>query len=159
MKKTALLLFVSNIFSLSNLKGVVFVRRLRRFIIFLLLVAVAVVGYMKASGYQVFTITTGSMFPMYLEGEKILVKPISFDELKVGDVITFKSGSDNVTHMICEINTEDRTVSTIGVHNTFKDVTPVAEDEIVGTVVCTLSAHNLRLAKEVIEDEFSEEAA
>lgn len=134
-------------------------RRLRRFIIFLLLVAVAVVGYMKASGYQVFTITTGSMRPMYSEGEKVLVKPISFDELKVGDVITFRSGSDNVTHMVCEINAEDRTVSTIGINNSFEDITPVAEDEIVGTVVCRLSAHNLRFAKEVIEKELSEEAA
>lgn len=108
---------------------------LRRAIIFLLLVAIIVVGYMKMSGYQLLTVTTGSMSPMCSEGDKIIVKPISFDELTVGDVITFKSGSDNITHEVIEINADKRTVITKGINNFYQDVAPVTEDEIIGVVV------------------------
>lgn len=110
-------------------------RLLRKFIILLLLCAVIVVGYMKVSGYQLFTITTGSMSPIYSEGDKIIVKPISFDELTVGDVITFKSGSDNITHEVIKINAEERTVITKGINNSYQDIAPVTEDEIIGVVV------------------------
>ena len=54
-------------------------------------------------GFKFLKITSESMTPKYLVGDVIMVNTkYDFDKLKVGDVITYKAGSNNVTHRIVE---------------------------------------------------------
>ncbi len=55
-------------------------------------------------GYQPFIVTSGSMRPSIEPGAVVLVKNVSFEELKVGDVVTFsKNGKIFTTHQIIAI--------------------------------------------------------
>lgn len=54
-------------------------------------------------GFKFLKITSDSMTPKYLKDDVIMVNTkYDFDKLKVGDVITYKAGSNNVTHRIVE---------------------------------------------------------
>lgn len=68
----------------------------------------------RVFGYTPYTVITGSMEPNYHVGSMIYVKPVSFEELEVGDAVTFSMGSYVVTHRITEIDTENKTVVTKG---------------------------------------------
>lgn len=54
-------------------------------------------------GFKFLKITSDSMTPKYLKDDVIMVNTkYDFDKLKIGDVITYKAGSNNVTHRIVE---------------------------------------------------------
>ena len=75
----------------------------------------------KFVGYTPYTVITGSMEPKYHVGCVTYVKPVDFDELKDGDVITFTTGSLTVTHRIVSIDKEKQTVITKGDANNTED--------------------------------------
>ena len=55
-------------------------------------------------GFKMLNITSGSMEPTYGIGDVVFVNTkYDYDKLKVGDVITYKAGTSNVTHRIVEI--------------------------------------------------------
>ena len=59
-------------------------------------------------GYRIFRVETGSMVPKYLVGDVILVKDQKFEQLKIGDDLTYNGLSGNVagkiiTHQIIDI--------------------------------------------------------
>lgn len=55
-------------------------------------------------GYQIYTVETGSMIPTLPIGANILVRQLGeYDELNVGDIITFTHGDTAVTHRIVEL--------------------------------------------------------
>ena len=57
----------------------------------------------RATGSQTYTVLTNSMAPKFPPGTFLVVKPVDFDELKYGDVVTFQlySGRPEVeTHRI-----------------------------------------------------------
>lgn len=55
-------------------------------------------------GFKFLKITSGSMVPTYEIGDVVMVNTrYDYDKLKVGDVITYKAGTSNVTHRIVEI--------------------------------------------------------
>jgi len=67
------------------------------------LLAVALVG-MRLFGFQVFSVLSGSMEPLYHVGSLIYVKEVDYHELKSGDVITYMLSEDTVsTHRIVEV--------------------------------------------------------
>lgn len=102
--------------------------------IFLALIITIVFGF--ATGYKYLNILTGSMSPTMPVGTIIVVKHIDFNDLQVGDVITYKtySGDFNVTHRIHSINKNNQTVITKGDATTNLDE-PVSASRIVGVVV------------------------
>nr|WP_317283096.1 signal peptidase I [uncultured Sellimonas sp.] len=60
----------------------------------------------KLMGYEEMAVLTGSMEPKYPVGSLIYVKEENPENLKVGDVITYRLSEDTVvTHRIVEINT------------------------------------------------------
>lgn len=68
-----------------------------------LLFAIVLVGF-KIFGYQIYTVMSGSMEPVYHVGSLIYVKEVDTDTLEKGDVITFMADEDTVvTHRIDEI--------------------------------------------------------
>ena len=75
-------------------------------------------------GYQPYNIQTGSMTPKYPVGSMIYVKATPFEDLEVGDVVTFRTSADGgwiVTHRISQIDTETQTIVTKGDANNTED--------------------------------------
>jgi len=77
-------------------------------------------------GYQPYNIQTGSMTPKYPVGSMIYVKSVPFEELAVGDVITYRTAEDSgwvVTHRVTQIDKETQTIVTQGDANNTEDGT------------------------------------
>lgn len=85
----------------------------------------------KIIGYTPYSVITGSMEPSYSVGSMIYVKSVSFNDLKVGDAITFKGGNYLVTHRIVEIDKDNKSVITKGDANNSIDGS-IKYDDIVG---------------------------
>lgn len=93
-------------------------------------------------GYSVMNISSGSMRPVYKEGDLVIVKKTDVTELKKGDVISFFSedpaiyGSLN-THRIHEVLQENGkyVFVTKGDNNNVADEYTVTYDRIVGKAV------------------------
>lgn len=54
-------------------------------------------------GYSTMSVLTGSMRPYLEPGDLIIDKEVDAEEIKVGDVVTFKVGSSIVTHRVVEV--------------------------------------------------------
>ena len=76
------------------------------------LFAIVLVG-LRLTGYRTFTVMSGSMDPEYPVGAMIYVKPVDYQSLKVGDVISFVANDDKtvVTHRIVEIEIDKKDAS------------------------------------------------
>lgn len=87
----------------------------------------------KLMGYEEMAVLTGSMEPNYPVGSLIFAKEEDPENLKVGDVITYRLDEDTVvTHRIVEINQEEQTITTKGDANSDNDGSPVSYSNIVG---------------------------
>lgn len=92
-------------------------------------------------GYSAFRVVTGSMEPDIAQGELIVVKRVSGDEIAVGDVITFYSQDPQLqgavnTHRVTDIRREGGTLLFItkGDANQTEDQFPVREADLIGKV-------------------------
>ena len=95
--------------------------------------AIAAAVLISVSGIRCYAVLTGSMEPVLPVGSLLVVVPMSFDELKVGQDITYKTAGGTVTHRIVAIDQAARTVTTQGLTNNVAD-TPVTAENIVGRV-------------------------
>lgn len=78
------------------------------------------------------------MNPTLVEPELMEIQPITFDSIKVGDVILFKCPNDtakNVVHRVIEL--VQGALCTRGDNNTTNDPYLVGSDEIIGLVVAS----------------------
>ena len=99
--------------------------------------------YVNIFGYSFFEVATGSMSGAIEEGDAVIIKlDTKYD---VGDVVTYKSGKDFITHRIIEIN--DDYVITKGDANNTND-NPIDKQLIIGKVVKTIS--NVKTLRKVI---------
>ena len=95
-------------------------------------------------GYKPYLVISGSMAPTLIENKDIvLVHKLNFDEYKVGDMITFHTGSTVCTHRVFHIVTDDEYgtyIETRGDAQVFNDPNAPADpwklydDDIVGKV-------------------------
>ena len=108
------------------------------FIMFVIVtvIAVAFVGFNVISGAKGYAVTSDSMKDAINMGDVVFVKPVSFEELEVGDIITVTStgGKFNFTHRIVSIDRQARTVTTRGDANNSDDPMPTEAERIVGRV-------------------------
>ncbi|OTN75962.1 signal peptidase I [Enterococcus sp. 8G7_MSG3316] len=81
-------------------------------------------------GYKGYTVISGSMEPTLKVGDYVVVKAEDFDQLQVGEIITFEDEGMMVTHRIISIT--DEGIQTRGDHNTVNDMKQVTEDKFVG---------------------------
>jgi signal peptidase len=93
----------------------------------------------RLSGWNLRVILSGSMEPALPVGSLVLVEPKAPEEVKVGDILTFRSPSDadqQVTHRVVEIRGEGSALhfETKGDANEALDRYPVPAGEVVGTV-------------------------
>lgn len=110
-------------------------------IITLSVVILLLVITIKVSGIQLYTVLSGSMEPNYPTGSLIAVKEIEVEELKEGDVITYKlSGTTIATHRIVEVLDEDNSLKfrTKGDANEDADASPVIAENVIGTPFVTI---------------------
>jgi signal peptidase len=92
----------------------------------------------KVTGSQTYTVLTSSMAPKFPPGTFLVVKPVDFDELQYGDVVTFQmySGRPEVeTHRIIGFGATqegEKTLITKGDNNGVNDAEPVRELQVKG---------------------------
>ncbi|MED4586376.1 signal peptidase I [Brevibacillus choshinensis] len=84
-------------------------------------------------GSEIMVVLSGSMAPTFNTGSVVAVKPVKFEEIKKGDIITFKNEDDlTVTHRVVEIT--DGKLITRGDANNGNDSIPVTADRLLGKV-------------------------
>ena len=92
------------------------------------------VGTMMVTGTKGYTVVSRSMEPQFSKGDVIFTKKVTFEKLKIGDVITFYHGDDKeyTTHRIIEIDSNKKNVLTKGDKNNSVDPDRVEASHIVG---------------------------
>lgn len=108
------------------------------------LAALVLIVFPRVTGSYTYTVLTNSMAPGYPPGTFIVVKPVPFGELRVGDVITYQLESGQpevVTHRISGVSSTQqgaRTYITKGDNNSVEDAAPVLEVQIRGKLFYTV---------------------
>lgn len=116
------------------------VGKVLNFVVLMLAVfaALVLIGLPRATGSQTYTVLTNSMAPSFPPGTFLVVKPVDFDELKYGDVVTFQmySGRPDVeTHRIvgfAATQEGEKTLITKGDNNGVSDAEPVRKLQVKG---------------------------
>lgn len=88
-------------------------------------------------GLKMLTVLTGSMEPNIQTGDLIIVKTIPTEQLKVNDVITFRSSNNTpVTHRIIDLVNQDGRVlfQTKGDANNIVDEELVQSEQVIGSM-------------------------
>lgn len=110
-----------------------------RIIFVVLLILVLLLFVPNFVGYKTFSVISGSMEPNIPVGSLVYAKSVEFDDLKAGDIISYKLSEDTmVTHRIDSINEEQRTLVTKGDANDNVDSAEVQESQIVGKVAFSI---------------------
>ncbi|MBQ6897158.1 MAG: signal peptidase I [Oscillospiraceae bacterium] len=103
----------------------------------MIVLAFLLVG-VKFLGFEVYTVLSGSMEPVYHTGSVIYVKDADADKLEEGDIITYSLSSNvTATHRIIELVTEDGDVKfrTKGDANNIADGSLVEKSQVIGKPV------------------------
>lgn len=118
------------------MKRVAWVGRVFSVFLYLLVLVFGVsIAAVLIFGLRLYSIQTGSMEPEYPVGAMVVVEPVSFEQLNVGDVITFAKDSNTVvTHRIVEIDREQQLIITKGDNNNVRDSSPTSYKNVVGRV-------------------------
>ena len=102
-------------------------------IIVLLACVAALLIVPKILGMQAMAVLTGSMEPNIHVGAIVFVKQTPWEELTVGDVVTYNlNGGTYVTHRVVAKDEAAQTVTTQGDANESADSLPVAYNNVLG---------------------------
>lgn len=87
-------------------------------------------------GYKVLQVMSGSMEDVFSVGDVILIKETKQEEIKKGDIVTFKK-ENIITHRIVEINKNNDVIyyTTKGDNNNVNDAEKVKYEEIEGKYI------------------------
>lgn len=105
-------------------------------VVVIVLCAVFLMGS-RLLGFQVYTVLSGSMEPVYSVGDLLYVKPVdSLEDIQVGDDITFVLNEDLVvaTHRVVRVDAEKQHFNTKGEANEIEDSEPVYFKNVIGVV-------------------------
>jgi signal peptidase len=88
-------------------------------------------------GYSTMSVLTGSMRPYLQPGDIIVDKAVRAEEIKVGDVVTYKAGGSIVTHRVVKVIDEsgEPLFRTRGDANNTDDGSPISEEQLIGRVI------------------------
>lgn len=110
-------------------------------LVILLLITAALTFFAPRFGWQVDTVLSGSMEPAISTGSILVSRPVSPDEIRVGDIITFTGSARErlITHRVTAIGQSDGIVfTTKGDANNAQDPIPVPAENVVGKVIVHL---------------------
>lgn len=105
---------------------------------FAVLAALVLIVVPRVGGSYTYTVLTSSMAPAYSPGTFLVVRPVPFKSLRVGDVITYQIESGRpevITHRIVAVSSTqqgERTFITKGDNNSLEDDRPVLEVQVKG---------------------------
>lgn len=93
----------------------------------------------QVAGYQLYTVLSGSMSPTFDTGSVVALKPLASQDVRTGDIITFKEPDDPkkyVTHRVMKVINKGGSLSFItrGDANDAADPKPVSASNLVGKV-------------------------
>ncbi len=90
----------------------------------------------RFSSYDGYYVSSDSMTPAINKGDLVFTKEVSFEDVEVGDVLTFtKEGSEKwFSHRVVEVNTQFKSFKTKGDHNNVEDPGYTSYDAVVGRV-------------------------
>ncbi|MBQ8228298.1 MAG: signal peptidase I [Clostridia bacterium] len=82
----------------------------------------------KLIGYETYYIQTGSMGAVIPKGSLVFAKEITFDEVKLGDILTFHNDdeTEHFTHRVIEIDKNNQMFTTKGDANKDADPSPTS---------------------------------
>ncbi len=82
----------------------------------------------KLIGYETYYIRTGSMGIVMPKGSLVFVKDVPFDEIRLGDVVTFNNDDETefFTHRVIEIDKNNQMFTTKGDANKEEDPAPTS---------------------------------
>lgn len=100
----------------------------------------ALVAVPRILGFQVYAVISQSMAPALPVGSAVYVKQEAFEEIRAGDILTYRMGKNrtNVTHRVVETNALKQTVVTKGDANRQPDARSVGYADIAGVVKFSL---------------------
>lgn len=130
-----------------NMKKVKFVGNVLLVTAVLAFCFIAVVSFFSAPegkglfGLKGYVVISGSMEPSISPGDFILTRSGPFEEIEVGDIITFVGDKDIVTHRVEAITSEGLT--TKGDANDKPDASSVREERYIGSHQVTLAYFGL----------------
>ena len=113
-------------------------------LVILVVIGAMLLGGVRILGYQVFTVLSGSMEPVYHTGSLIYVKDVDYRDLGEGDVITFMLNEDTVaTHRIVGVVPDEEDPSVVryrtkGDANDAEDGALVHYKNVIGSPVFTI---------------------
>ena len=113
-------------------------------LVILVVIGAMLLGGVRILGYQVFTVLSGSMEPVYHTGSLIYVKDVDYRDLGEGDVITFLLNEDTVaTHRIVGVVPDEEDPSVVryrtkGDANDAEDGALVHYKNVIGSPVFTI---------------------
>lgn len=106
------------------------------YIIYMALIALLLVAAPILAGWRPMIILSGSMEPAYPVGGVTYYRHAAFDEIDVGDVITYRIGGDTLaTHRVVEIDESTNSFRTKGDENISVDTASVSYASVVGKTV------------------------
>ncbi|HZG16630.1 MAG TPA: signal peptidase I [Candidatus Bathyarchaeia archaeon] len=88
-------------------------------------------------GNELLVVLSGSMSPTFDTGSIVAIRPVPFEEIQKGDIVTFKDKDDlTVTHRVIDFveNKGQKQLVTKGDANDGKDGNPVPADKVLGEV-------------------------
>lgn len=87
--------------------------------------------------YKAYVITTNSMEPELKKDDVVVIKKAKADNLKQGDIITFKQNGETITHRIVQIDDieDGKLYITKGDNNNVQDEQALRFDQIEGKLV------------------------
>lgn len=86
-------------------------------------------------GIQINAVATGSMEPDLPVGSLIFVKSVNYEDIAIGDDITFAKGDGSVlvTHRVIDKSEQKKTLITQGIANNVAD-SPISYNDVIGKV-------------------------
>ena len=113
-----------------------FIKIVTDILLVIVLVIAAVLYIPRLMGLKTYKVLSGSMEPKYHVGSVVYVEKSSFDDIEVGDVITFYINDNTVvTHRVIDKDNDTESFHTKGDANETEDGGSVAYDKVVGKVV------------------------
>ncbi len=87
-------------------------------------------------GYGGYYVSSESMSPAIKKGSLVFVKTVDFEDIEVGDVLTFtREGSEKwFSHRVIDIDFKEKSFKTKGDHNSVSDPGYISYSSVVGRV-------------------------
>lgn len=122
-------------------------------LVLVIIVALGFVYVPQMFGYTPYTVISGSMSQIYQESDRqyykenygidelhtyevgciTYVAKVDFEDIRPGDVVTFKIGSTVITHMVIEVDKDNKSLTTHGINNSLgSNENNISYSEVIG---------------------------